>query len=129
MIKMTEYEGHYVPEQCCTMTNPTTSSGISYADDCDMPCGDCCGDCETCVTQLVFDEYAKLTNQIKQTKVYKEDYVPVGTKIKEKDDDKITSIVSVTEFEEDTFGYGNYGFSTEDGKYLYRKEFEVCEGE
>lgn len=125
MIKMVEYDGHYVPEQCCTMTNPITSGGESLADDCDMPCGDCCGDCDTCVTQMLFDEYAKVTNQIKEPKVYKSDYVPIGTKINIKDDNSVTTITNVTEFEEDTFGYGNYGFHTSDGRYLYRKEFYI----
>ena len=125
MIKMVEYDGHYVPEECCTMTNPITSGGESVADDCEMPCGECCEDCDTCIIQKIFDEYSKITNQIKEPKVYKADYVPRGTKINVKEDNSITTIVDITEFEEDTFGYGNYGFHTDDGRYLYRKEFYI----
>ena len=57
-------DGHYVPSECCTTTNPTTSGGKSVIDDIDMPCGaDCNGDCEKCVIQKILDEYAEITRQ------------------------------------------------------------------
>lgn len=64
-VKMVEYEGHYVPEECCSMTNPaTTQGGKSEADDCDTPCGcNCGGDCENCVIQKIMDQYAVASGQ------------------------------------------------------------------
>lgn len=57
---------HYVPLECCTMTNPLTSGGISEIDDVDLPCGsDCSKDCNNCIIQKIMDEYAEITCQIK----------------------------------------------------------------
>lgn len=59
-------DGHYVPEVCCTVTNPATSGGESVVDDVDLPCSmGCEGDCDMCIIQKVFDEYAEITRQIK----------------------------------------------------------------
>lgn len=64
MIK--DDDGHYIPRECCTITNPVTSGGESLIDDMDMPCGnDCEGICENCIVQKIFDEYAEITGQIK----------------------------------------------------------------
>lgn len=58
-------DGHYVPMECCTMTNPGTSGGVSVIDDVDLPCGADCGkDCNECVIQRIMDEYAEITQQI-----------------------------------------------------------------
>lgn len=62
MIKLDEES--YVPRECCTATNPITSSGKSEIDDMDMPCGaDCDGECSNCVVQKIMNEYAVLTGQ------------------------------------------------------------------
>lgn len=59
-------DGHYVPLECCSMTNPATSGGVSMIDDIDLPCGSDCGNiCDTCIVQKIMDEYAKVTGQIK----------------------------------------------------------------
>lgn len=60
---MVNFEGDIVPLELCTMTNPETSGGESYADDCDT-CGDCSGEnCDTCIVSKIFKEYARLTGQ------------------------------------------------------------------
>lgn len=64
MIKMVEYEGGPVPEELCTMGR----DGI--ADDF-VGCGECFNndseaDCETCIVNKLFKEYAKITHQIKE---------------------------------------------------------------
>ena len=66
MIKMVKLDdGSYVPEDCCTFTNPVTSHGVVSVDDVNMPCGmDCNLDCENCIVQKVFNEYEKITGQI-----------------------------------------------------------------
>lgn len=63
MVKIDD--GHYIPRDCCTMTNPaTTPEGESLIDDVDLPCGlDCEGNCDTCIVQKIFDEYAEITKQ------------------------------------------------------------------
>lgn len=59
-------DNHYVPLECCTMTNPLTSGGISEIDDIDIPCGsDCDKDCDKCIIQRIMDEYAEITYQTK----------------------------------------------------------------
>lgn len=67
MIKMIEFdEGVWVPEECCTMTNPTTSGGESVPDDVEMPCEgpeSCTGDCDNCIIQIIMNEYALCTGQ------------------------------------------------------------------
>lgn len=65
MVKMIELEdGNYIPEECCTFTNPLTSGGESYVDDVDLPCGAGCeNDCDKCIIQKVMNEYGKLTTQ------------------------------------------------------------------
>lgn len=65
MIRMIELDdGSFIPRECCTVTNPTTSGGKSMIDDIELPCGaDCGGDCTECVIQKIMDEYAVLTGQ------------------------------------------------------------------
>lgn len=65
-IKMVKTDdGGYVPEECCTFTNPaTTPSGKKEIDDYDVPCfGSCEGDCTNCIIQKIFNHYAMLTGQ------------------------------------------------------------------
>ncbi len=58
-------DGNYVPRDCCTMTNPATSGGVSEVDDVDLPCGVGCGmNCEECIVQKIMNEYAEITGQI-----------------------------------------------------------------
>lgn len=59
-------DGHYVPLDCCIMTNPKINqSGRSEIDSLELPCGsECDGYCNTCIIQRIMDEYAELTNQI-----------------------------------------------------------------
>lgn len=65
MVKMVKFDDKsYVPEECCTVTNPMTSGGKSEIDDVEMPCGaDCDGECVECVIQKIMNEYAVLTGQ------------------------------------------------------------------
>ncbi len=67
MIKMVEFdEGVWVPEECCTMTNPLTSGGESVPDDVEMPCEgstSCTGECNECVIQRLMNDYARCTGQ------------------------------------------------------------------
>jgi len=57
--------GHYIPLECCTITNSKTSGGISVIDDIDLPCGADCGkNCEECIIQRIMDEYAEMTMHI-----------------------------------------------------------------
>lgn len=57
--------GHYVPMECCSMTNHRTSNGISEIDDIEIPCGlDCGKDCNNCIIQRIMDEYAEITKQV-----------------------------------------------------------------
>lgn len=67
MIKMLkdEYGYGYVPEECCSITNPVTSGGKPQIDDVELPCGDCGieAGCKECIIQKVFDEYAKVSGQ------------------------------------------------------------------
>lgn len=67
MIKMVEFdEGVWVPEECCTMTNPATSEGESVPDDVEMPCEgseSCTSDCDNCIIQIIMNEYALCTGQ------------------------------------------------------------------
>lgn len=54
-------DGNFVPKEICTFTNPLTSGGKSYIDDVDLPCfAECQGDCDNCIIQRVFNEYAAL---------------------------------------------------------------------
>lgn len=48
MIRMIELDdGSFIPRECCTVTNPTTSGGKSVIDDIELPCGaDCTGSTE-----------------------------------------------------------------------------------
>lgn len=66
MIRMVKYEDGYVPEECCTMTNPQTSGGKREPDDVQMPCegGSACdGECSTCIIQRIMNAYASCTGQ------------------------------------------------------------------
>lgn len=59
-------DGHYVPMECCSMTNPITSRGVSEIDDIDLPCGaDCGSNRNNCIIQKIMDEYAEITQQVK----------------------------------------------------------------
>ena len=67
MIKMVEFdEGVWVPEECCTMTNPLTSGGESIPDDVEMPCegSESCTGCGNCIIQIIMNEYALYTGQV-----------------------------------------------------------------
>lgn len=67
IIKMVKYDDLYVPEECCTMTNPITSGGKSEADDAELPCegsGCCVRECNACIIQRIMKEYAKCTGQV-----------------------------------------------------------------
>lgn len=68
MVKMVRFDDEtYVPEECCTVTNPTTSGGKSEIDDVEMPCeGGCDGECSKCVVQRIMNEYAALTGQVEK---------------------------------------------------------------
>ena len=59
MIKMVELDdGNFVPEECCSFTNPLTSGEKSEIDDVDLPCGsDCENDCNNCIIQKIMNEY------------------------------------------------------------------------
>ncbi len=58
-------DGHYIPLEYCTTTNPKTSGGTSVIDDIDLPCGADCGkNCEECIIQRIMDEYAEMTMHI-----------------------------------------------------------------
>lgn len=66
MIKMVKFDDAYVPEECCTMTNPRTSGGKCEPDDVRMPCegGSACdGECSTCIIQRIMNAYASCTGQ------------------------------------------------------------------
>ncbi len=67
MIKMIEFdEGVWVPEECCAMTNPTTSGGKSVPYVVEMPCEgseSCTSDCDNCIIQIIMNEYALCTGQ------------------------------------------------------------------
>lgn len=66
MIKLDD--NTYVPKECCTITNPATSGGISFVDDVDMPCGaNCENECSSCIIQRIMNEYAKITKQTGET--------------------------------------------------------------
>ena len=58
-------DGHYVPFECCSFTNPATSGGESFIDDISLPCAEqgCVEDCDKCIIQKIMDEYAELTSQ------------------------------------------------------------------
>lgn len=75
MIKMVKYdEDTYVPEECCTFTNPLTSGGKSEPDDVELPCegAECCtGECQKCIILKIMNEYAICTGQSEiETKNY-----------------------------------------------------------
>lgn len=67
MIKMIEFdEGVWVPEECCAMTNPTTSGGKSVPYVVEIPCEGsehCTGECSECVIQKIMNDYARCTGQ------------------------------------------------------------------
>lgn len=58
-------DGHYVPRECCTVTNPRTSGGVSQVDDIELPCGNnCLFDCDNCIIQRIMDHYGELTQEL-----------------------------------------------------------------
>ena len=58
-VEMVEFSGDYVPKELCSVDR---DGGI---DDC-MPCNESCeGECHSCVVRKVFNEYARLTKQIR----------------------------------------------------------------
>ena len=60
-IEMVEFLGDYVPKELCT------TNRFGEIDDC-TPCSEhCTGEnCEECVVTKVFNEYARLTNQMRK---------------------------------------------------------------
>lgn len=65
-VRMIKNDDHYIPLECCSVTNPLTSGGISQIDDIDLPCGENCDkECNKCIIQKIMDEYAEITNQTK----------------------------------------------------------------
>lgn len=60
-IEMVEYEGDYVPKELCSID---AHSGVDDV----VPCSGTCKqeECDTCVVTKVFNEYARLTRQIKK---------------------------------------------------------------
>lgn len=58
-IPMVKFDEDYVPLELCTVDR------LGGVDDC-VPCSDSCeGDnCENCIVTKVFNEYARLTNQL-----------------------------------------------------------------
>ena len=87
MIKMVEFdEGVWVPEECCTMTNPATSGRESVPDDVEMPCEgseSCTGDCDNCIIQIIMNEYALYTGQATDQVVGLMDITPISDAIEE----------------------------------------------
>lgn len=59
--------------------------------------------------------------------------IKIGTFVRIKDfarikeDNSITSITKITTFDEDTYGYGKYAYTMENGQYLYEFEFEAID--
>lgn len=67
-VRMVEYEGDWVPKECCSFTNPMTSGGKRYVDDAETPCGSCDGECSACVIQRIMNDYARVTGQAVEKK-------------------------------------------------------------
>ena len=87
MIKMIEFdEGVWVPEECCAMTNPTTSGGKSVPYVVEMPCEgseSCTGDCGNCIIQIIMNEYALYTGQVTDQVAGLMDITPISDAIEE----------------------------------------------
>ena len=86
MIKMIEFdEGVWVPEECCTMTNPLTSGGESIPDDVEMPCegSESCTGCGNCIIQIIMNEYALYTGQVTDQVAGLMDITPISDAIEE----------------------------------------------
>ena len=86
MIKMVEFdEGVWVPEECCTMTNPLTSGGESIPDDVEMPCegSESCTGCGNCIIQIIMNEYALYTGQVTDQVAGLMDITPISDAIEE----------------------------------------------
>ena len=87
MIKMSEFdEGVWVPEECCAMTNPTTSGGKSVLYVVEMPCEgseSCTGDCGNCIIQIIMNEYALYTGQVTDQVAGLMDITPISDAIEE----------------------------------------------
>lgn len=58
-IQMVNFEGDFIPIELCTIDR------LGGVDDC-VPCNENCEgtDCENCIVTRVFNEYARLSNQI-----------------------------------------------------------------
>lgn len=115
MVRMVKYdEDAYVPEECCTMTNPQTSGGASVPDDVCMPCegGDLCdGECSGCVIQKIMNEYAKSA------------WIPVSERLPENDKYILVSFKNFTlpdigRYETDKDGNGAFYPGDEDESYV-----------
>mgnify|MGYP002762471161 CR=1 FL=1 len=115
MVRMVKYdEDAYVPEECCTMTNPQTSCGTSVPDDVCMPCegGDLCdGECSGCVIQKIMNEYAKSA------------WIPVSERLPENDKYILVSFKNFTlpdigRYETDKDGNGAFYPGDEDKSYV-----------
>ena len=86
MIKMVKYdEDIYVPEECCTMTNPVTSGGKSEPDDVELPCegAECCtGECQKCIILKIMNEYAVCTGQSTEGETNTKKYNQIAKEVK-----------------------------------------------
>lgn len=60
-ISMVEYEGCYVPKELCTINR------YNEIDDC-VSCNEACdgSDCDNCIVTKIFNDYARLTGQIRK---------------------------------------------------------------
>lgn len=62
MVRMTDFEG-MVPEELCTIGREGGADDFMGCGKCFDGCGDEGTDCENCVVNKVFVEYARLTGQ------------------------------------------------------------------
>ena len=58
-VEMVEYEGDYVPKELCSID---AHGGVDDVVPCSVTCEQ--EECDTCIVTKVFNEYARLTNQI-----------------------------------------------------------------
>lgn len=66
MIRMVKLDnGNFVPEECCSFTNPLTSGGKSEIDDIELPCeSNCENDCDNCTIQKIMNEYGEILDNL-----------------------------------------------------------------
>lgn len=81
----------------------------------------------------IYNDFSKkLEEKIEEIieKEFNQVKVPVGTKVRmlyKEFKEPISTIKEITRFDEDTWGYGWYGYTLVSGDFVYRKEFEVIE--